>query len=74
MMTRVILVALTVTLAVAAPALAATKFYVSKSVTDKKCTVVEVKPDGKTALNIGKGRKTKADAEKAMAAAPECKP
>jgi hypothetical protein len=31
----------------ASPALAA-EFYVAQSASDKKCTVVETKPDGKT--------------------------
>ena len=60
-------------LALTAPALAA-EFFVAQSAADKTCSVVEAKPDGKTATMVGKASyKTKAEAETAMAAAPECK-
>ena len=55
------------------PAVAA-EYWVAKSATTKKCEVVEKKPDGKTTMEVGKsGHKTKAEAEKAMKAAAECK-
>jgi len=56
------------------PAFAATEYWVAKSATTKKCEVVEKKPDGKTMMEVGKSaHKTKAEAEKAMKAAAECK-
>jgi hypothetical protein len=59
-------------LAFTAPALAA-EFFVAQNVADKKCSVVETKPDGKTMTMVGKtSHKSKEEAEKAMAAAPEC--
>ena len=39
--------------AFAAPAFAA-EFYVAQNAADKKCSVVEAKPDGKTAMMVGK--------------------
>ena len=60
-------------LALTAPALAA-EFFVAQNAADKTCAVVEAKPDGKTATMVGTASfKTKEEAEKAMAAAPECK-
>jgi hypothetical protein len=57
----------------AAPAFAA-EFYVAQNAADKKCSVVEVKPDGKATMMVGKASyPTKADAEKAMQVAAECK-
>lgn len=59
--------------ALAAPAFAA-EFFVAQSAADKKCSVVEAKPDGKTAMMIGKASyKSKDEADKAMKAATECK-
>jgi vancomycin permeability regulator SanA len=59
--------------ALAAPAFAA-EFYVAQSAADKKCSVVEAKPDGKTAMMVGKASyKSKDEADKAMKAATECK-
>jgi hypothetical protein len=56
------------------PAFSATEYWVAKNATTKKCEVVEKKPDGKTMMEVGKsGHKTKAEAEKAMKAAAECK-
>ena len=57
----------------ATPALAA-EFYVAQSASDKKCTVVETKPDGKTAMMIGAGSyKSEQAAKAAMKALAECK-
>jgi hypothetical protein len=57
----------------ASPALAA-EFYVAQSASDKKCTVVETKPDGKTAMMIGTGSyKSEQAAKAAMKALAECK-
>ena len=59
--------------ALAAPAFAA-EFCVAQSAADKKCSVVETKPDGKTAMMIGKtSYKSKDEADKALKAAAECK-
>jgi hypothetical protein len=59
--------------ALAAPAFAA-EFYVAQSVADKTCSVVEAKPDGKTAVMIGKvSYKSKDEADTALKAAAECK-
>jgi hypothetical protein len=59
--------------ALAAPAFAA-EFFVAQSAADKSCSVVDKKPDGKTAMMIGKvSYKSKDEADKAMKAAAECK-
>ena len=58
---------------VAAPALADTRYYVAQDPTTHKCSVATTRPDGKTMLKIGKHATTEADAQTAMAAAPECK-
>ena len=59
--------------ALAAPAFAA-EFYVAQSAADKKCSVVEAKPDGKMSMMIGKASyKSKDEADKAMKAATKCK-
>ena len=58
----------------AVPALAATKYFVVQDVTTHKCSVVDKKPDGKTAIKIGSSSyATEAAAQAAMAAAAECK-
>jgi hypothetical protein len=60
-------------LALTAPALAA-EFYVAQSPADMRCTVVETKPDGTMMMMVGDtSYKSKEEAEKAMAAATECK-
>jgi hypothetical protein len=62
-----------VVVALAAPAFAA-EFYVAQNVADKKCSIVEAKPDGKAATMVGKmSYKSKDDADKALKAAAECK-
>ncbi len=59
----------------AAPAFAATTYYVAQSATTHKCSVTSKKPDGKKVIMIGTDTyTTKADATKAMGAADECKP
>ena len=59
--------------AFAAPAFAA-EFYVAQNAADKKCSVVDAKPDGKTATMVGKtSYKSKDEADKALKAATECK-
>ena len=58
---------------VGAPALADTRYYVAQDPTTHKCSVVTTRPDGTTILKIGKHAATEADAQTAMAAAPECK-
>lgn len=51
----------------------AEQFYVAQNASDKKCQVTNVKPDGTTMVMIGAGSyKTRAEAETAMSAAPEC--
>jgi hypothetical protein len=66
-------VAAAMIVAFAAPAFAA-EFYVAQTAADKKCSVVEAKPDGKTATMVGKtSYKSKDEADKALVAATECK-
>jgi hypothetical protein len=72
-MNRKLLIAAVLVATASAPAFAATSFYVSQDATTKVCSVVDKKPDGKTAMEIGKAFKTKADAEKAMKADKQCK-
>ena len=56
------------------PALAATTFYVAQDATTKKCSVVQVQPDGKTMMMVGKaGYTTQADADAAIKANKDCK-
>ena len=62
---------LTVALAAsfAAPAFAATSYYVAQDATSHKCSVTTKKPDGKKVLMIGTSSyKTKAEATTAMKA------
>ena len=54
------------------PAFAA-EYHVAKEASTNKCEVTEKKPDGKMWMAVGKTHKTKAEAEAAMKAAPECK-
>jgi hypothetical protein len=68
-----ILVAGAILAGLAAPALADTRYYVAQDPSTHKCSVVTTRPDGKTMLEIGKHAATEADAQSAMAAAPECK-
>ncbi|MBI2718074.1 MAG: hypothetical protein HY245_15755 [Rhizobiales bacterium] len=73
MFARSLIVVATVA-ALTMPAMAATSYWVAKDAATKKCSVVEKKPDGKTMMLIGKAKyKTMADANKAMAAAADCK-
>ena len=68
------LLAAAVAISFAAPAFAATDYYVAQNATDKKCEVTDKLPDGKTWMEIGKtSYKTKAEAEKALDASAECK-
>jgi hypothetical protein len=58
----------------AAPALAATEFFVAKDAATQKCAVMDTKPDEKAAMAVGTvSYTTKEDADAAMKAAPECK-
>jgi hypothetical protein len=73
-MTREYLLAGLMVVALIAPAAAATEYYVAKGQTTKKCQVVSKKPDGKTMVDVGMmAYKTKAEAEKALKASPDCK-
>lgn len=55
------------------PALAE-QFYVAQDMTSHKCSIVKVKPDGKTMMMMGAdGYAKKADAKKAMKGMAECK-
>jgi len=57
-----------------APAFAATEYFVAQKASDKTCSVATTKPDGKTAMVVGKtSYKTEAEATAAMKAAAECK-
>ena len=72
-MYRKYVVAAAMIVAFAAPAFAA-EFYVAQNAADKTCSVVEAKPDGKTAMMVGKtSYKSKDEADKAMKDAAECK-
>ena len=56
------------------PAFAATEFFVAKDAATKKCSVVDKKPDEKSAMMVGKASfDTKAKAEDAMKAEKDCK-
>lgn len=67
-------VGLTVALAFAGPAMAASHYYVAQSAKTKKCSVTTRKPDGKKMMVIGTSDYAKkADATAAMKAAAECK-
>ena len=58
----------------AAPAFAATEFYVGQDAATKKCSVSDKKPDGTKVMMVGKTSfKTKAEAEAAMKADKDCK-
>ncbi|MDW6025484.1 hypothetical protein SAZ10_27345 [Mesorhizobium sp. BAC0120] len=72
-MPRKLLPALLAMLLAAAPALAATEYFVAQKPTNKTCSVVRAKPDGKSAMMIGTSSyKTEAMAKAAMTKAPEC--
>jgi hypothetical protein len=73
-MYRKYLVTAALVVSFAAPAFAATEYYVAQNAKTKKCEVTTKKPDGKTWIEIGTSSyKTKADATKAEKAAAECK-
>ena len=73
-MYRKYLLAAALAAAFVAPAFAATTYYVTQDAKTHKCAVVDKQPDGKTMIMVGKaGYASKADADKAMKAAPECK-
>ena len=60
--------------ALSMPAFAATQFYVAQDATTKKCTVVDKKPDGKTAMMVGKDAYDSKDkAAAAIKANKDCK-
>ncbi|TCR62770.1 hypothetical protein [Neorhizobium sp. P12A] len=56
----------------ASSALAASEYYVEHAPGMKACSVAEKKPDGKKTIAVGGGHKTKAEAEAAMKASPDC--
>jgi len=60
----------------AAPAFAATTYYVAENAKTKKCSVTTKKPDGKTYLMVGTPDTytKKSDATAAMKAAADCMP
>lgn len=69
-----IVVAASMVAAFSMPAFAATKYWVAKDAATHKCEVVETKPDGKKMMEVDKAsHATKAEAEKAMKAAADCK-
>ena len=73
-MYRKYLLAAALAAAFVAPAFAATEYYVAQDAKTHACSVTDKKPDGKTMTMVGKaGYETKAKAEAAMKAAPECK-
>jgi hypothetical protein len=73
-MHKKLLPALLAALFAAAPAFAATEYFVAQKASDKSCSVVNKKPDGKTAMMIGTASyKTQALAKAAMTKAAECK-
>jgi|SwirhisoilCB1_FD_contig_81_617171_length_488_multi_11_in_0_out_0_1 hypothetical protein len=58
----------------AAPALAASNYFVAQNSTTHKCSVVDRKPDGKSLIQISTSSyKSKSDAMKAMKDLSECK-
>jgi hypothetical protein len=73
-MVRNYLLAGALLVAFAAPASAATMYYVAKDAKTHKCAVIAKKPDGKSWTMVGKADyKTKTDASKALGAAADCK-
>ncbi len=59
---------------IAAPAFAATQYFVAQDASSHKCSIVEKKPDGKTMMMIGKAAyASQADASTALKGAAECK-
>jgi hypothetical protein len=73
-MHRKLLSAAIVVLIAAAPAFAATEYFVVQKAADKSCSVAVVKPDGKATMMVGKASyKTEAEATAAMKVAVECK-
>ncbi|WP_246676979.1 MULTISPECIES: hypothetical protein [unclassified Mesorhizobium] len=73
-MTRRLVSAAIIAVFAAAPAFAATEYFVAQKVSDKTCSVATTKPDGKTVMMVGKtSYKTEAAATAAMKAAMECK-
>jgi hypothetical protein len=58
----------------AAPALAASTFYLQQDAKTHKCSVATTKPDGTAMMMVGKVTfASQADAEAAMKVAKECK-
>ena len=69
-----IVIAASVVAAFSMPAVAATKYWVAKDAATHKCSVVETQPDGKKMMEVGKAsHASKAEAEKAMKEAADCK-
>jgi hypothetical protein len=59
---------------VAAPAFAASQYYVAQNNSTHKCSIVAHKPDGKTLTMLGaEGFKTKSQAESALKGMSECR-
>lgn len=56
----------------AAPAFAATEFYLVQDTASKKCSIVEKKPATATMTVVGLVHKTKIEAETAMKADKSC--
>jgi uncharacterized protein YdeI (BOF family) len=73
-MYRKYLVAAALVASFAAPAFAATQYYVAQDAKTHTCAVSTTKPDGKTMMMISTAAyNTNADATTAMKAAKECK-
>jgi hypothetical protein len=73
-MFRKILVTAVIAASLAAPAFAATTYYVEKDSKTNKCSVATTKPDGKTEVMVGTATyTTKTAAEAALKAAADCK-
>lgn len=69
-----IVIAASLVAAFSMPAFAATHYWVAKDASTHKCSIVEKKPDGVKMMEVGKSSHTsKANAEKAMKAAADCK-
>jgi hypothetical protein len=72
-MLKKLLPALLAVLFAAAPAFAATEYFVAQKVSDKTCSIVTTKPDGKTAMMVGTSSyKTEALAKAAMTKSVDC--
>jgi hypothetical protein len=73
-MIRKLLVTAALAASFAAPAFAATTYYVAQNAKTHKCSVTVHKPNGKTSMMVGTATfKTKAAATKALKADAVCK-